>query len=60
MIRKLTFKERRDLAVEYAKENNLLPLCIDAHGWEGIPAYHNTIDKTGWNIPKYKFFGIYF
>tara|TARA_Y100001937_G_scaffold81004_1_gene109610 strand:- start:1151 stop:2170 length:1020 start_codon:yes stop_codon:yes gene_type:complete len=50
--RELTFAERRDLAQEYAKENNLLPLAIDAYGREGIPKYMEVIDNTGWNIPK--------
>ena len=49
--RKLSFKERRDLAHEYAVFHNKLPLCIDAHGHEGIPKYHEVINKTGWNIP---------
>jgi thymidylate synthase len=37
--RELSFAERRDLA-------------IDAYGREGIPEYMDTIDNTGWNIPK--------
>lgn len=50
----LTFSERRDLAQKYAKENNELPLMIDAHGRTGTPEYMETIDNTGWNIPKRK------
>ena len=49
--RELSFKERRNLAHEYAVSHNKLPLCIDAHGHEGIPKYHEVINKTGWNIP---------
>jgi thymidylate synthase len=52
--RELSFKERRDLAQIYAKENNKLPLSIDAHGSKGIPQYMDTIDNTGWDIPKYE------
>jgi len=50
--RELSFAERRDLAQIYAEENNKLPLAIDAYGREGIPEYMDTIDNTGWNIPK--------
>ena len=50
--RELSFAERRDLAQIYAHENNKLPLAIDAYGREGIPEYMDTIDNTGWNIPK--------
>tara|TARA_R110000737_G_scaffold338211_1_gene359031 strand:+ start:259 stop:1278 length:1020 start_codon:yes stop_codon:yes gene_type:complete len=50
--RELSFAERRDLAQEYAKENNKLPLAIDAHGRNGIPQYMDTINSTGWDIPK--------
>ena len=53
-MRKLTFKERRDLAQAYALKHNELPLCIDAHGWKGIPKYMDVIDNTGWDIPKYE------
>jgi thymidylate synthase len=53
MVRPLTFKERRDLAYNYAIENNKIPLLIDTHGNKGIPKYMTTIDNTGWNIPKY-------
>ena len=48
----LTFKERRDLAAIYAKENNKIPLMIDAYGFKGIPEYMDAIDNSGWEIPK--------
>mgnify|MGYP003418037714 CR=1 FL=1 len=51
--RPLTFKERRDLAYDYAEKHNLFPLAIDAYGHKGIPEYMKVIDDTGWNIPKY-------
>jgi thymidylate synthase len=50
--RELTFKERRDLAYEYAIKMGKIPLLIDAHGSDGIPEYEEVIDRTGWNIPK--------
>jgi thymidylate synthase len=50
--RELTFKERRDLAHEYAIKNGLIPLAIHAYGDKGIPSYMDAIDATGWNIPK--------
>jgi len=53
IVRPLSLEERRDLAQEYASNNNKLPLCIDAHGWEGTPEYMKVIDDTGWNIPKF-------
>jgi thymidylate synthase len=53
IVRPLSFKERRDLAHKYAIDNNLFPLAIDAFGNKGIPEYMNTIDETGWNIPKF-------
>lgn len=53
IVRPLTFKERRDLAREYAEANNKLPLAIYAFGDKGIPSYMDVIDNTGWNIPKF-------
>jgi len=53
IVRPLSFKERRDLALKYALENNKIPLCIDAYGIKGIPSYMDVIDNTGWNIPKF-------
>lgn len=53
IVRPLSFKERRDLAVEYAEKNKKFPLLIDAHGQKGIPEYMDVIDNTGWNIPKF-------
>ena len=50
--RELSFKERRDLAYNYAKENTKIPLTIDVYGKDGIPSYMDIIDNTGWNIPK--------
>ncbi len=52
-IKKLTFWERRNLAYQYAVNNNKSPLCIDAYGQKGIPRYMEVIDNTGWGIPKY-------